>query len=125
MALDWLFLALCIILLLYVSDLEGLIQMAAADLQKLLDNMKRAQGITDRAAQDAIKHAAIMDSFEKRLDLNHDNMAQIEEYDKMMGLMDLEGSNKGPALTTTFPSSTKVTVHSSTGAVFHPDGRQL
>lgn len=122
---DWLLLSLCIILLLYVADIEGLVKMAAADLQKLLENMKRAQSIADRAAEDAVKHAAIMDSFEKRLELNHENMSQIEEYDKMMGLMDLEGSNKGPALTTTFPSSTKVTTHSSTGQVFYQDGRQL
>lgn len=96
MSLDWLFLALCVILLLYVSEFTGFIAMAAADLQKLVDNMKRANTITARAATDASKHSTIMDNFEKRLNLNHENMAKIEEYEKLMAQMDQ--SNGGPAL---------------------------
>lgn len=106
---DWLFLGLCIILLLSVADLEGFPKMAMADLQKLIDNMKRAQAITDRAAADAIKHSAIMNSFEQRLTLNEENMTKIEDYDKLMAQMDDMSSNGGPALETTFPASTAVT----------------
>lgn len=76
-----------------------------SDLAKLVENMKRANTITDRAADDADKHAAIMDSFEKRLNLNHENMSKIEEYDKMMAAMDT--SNGGPALDATFPSTSE------------------
>ena len=101
---DWLFLSLCVMLLLYVADIESIAGMALSDLQKLVENMKRAQGITDRAARDADKHSGIMDRFEQRLDLNHENMSKIEEYDKLMAQMD-QISNGGPALETTFPSS--------------------
>ena len=101
---DWLFLSLCVMLLLYVADIESIGRMALSDLQKLVENMKRAQGITDRAARDAGKHSAIMDKFEQRLALNHENMSKIEEYDKLMAQMDQIG-NGGPALETTFPSS--------------------
>lgn len=76
-----------------------------ADLAKLVENMKRANSITDRAAGDAGKHSAIMDSFERRLDLNHENMSKIEEYDKLMAAMDT--GNGGPALDATFPSPSK------------------
>lgn len=79
--------------------------MALSDLQKLVENMRRAQSITDRAAQDAQKHSLIMDRFEKRLELNHENMSKIEEYDRLMAQMEQIG-NGGPALETTFPSST-------------------
>lgn len=78
-----------------------------ADLAKLVTNMKRAGSIVDRAGVDAAKHSAIMDSFEKRLDLNGENMSKIEEYDKMMAAMET-GGNGGPALDATFPSTTEV-----------------
>jgi len=55
------------------------------------------------ASADATKHALIMDSFEQRLNLNHESMSKIEEYDKMMAAMDT-GNNGGPALETTFPT---------------------
>lgn len=74
---------------------------ALTDLQKLVDNMKRAQSITSRAATDASKHSAIMDAFEQRMDLNSENMAKIEEYEKLMATMDM-GSNGGPVLDQTF-----------------------
>jgi len=83
-----------------------------ADLQRLVDNMKRASGIVDRAAQDATKHSAIMDSFERRLDLNGESMGKIAEYEKLMAEMDTMGDNGGPALDTTFPSTSTVTVSS-------------
>ena len=93
----------------------------SADLQKLVENMKRASGIVDRAANDTVKHSLIMDSFEKRLDLNGENMGKIAEYDRLMSEMDTMGGNGGPALTTTFPSSAEVkqplTVHTSTSGV--------
>ncbi len=75
-----------------------------ADLQKLIENMKRANGLVDRAASDAVKHASTMDSFEKRLNLNDENMGKIAEYEKLMAQMDM-GSNGGPALDATFPST--------------------
>lgn len=105
---DWLFLGLCVILLLFVADLKGIPQMAMADLQKLIDNLKRAQAITGRAATDALKHAAIMDSFEQRLTLNEENMTKIQDYDKLMQAMDAS-NNGGPALETTFPSTGALT----------------
>ena len=71
------------------------------DLAKLVDNLKRAQSITSRAANDATKHSAIMDAFEQRLNLNSETMSKIEEYEKQMAAMDL-GSNGGPALEATF-----------------------
>jgi hypothetical protein len=122
---DWLFLELCVILMLYVADIEGLVRMAIADLQKLIENMKRAQSITDRASRDAVRHGAIMDNFERRLDLNHENMAKIEEYDKLMAEMDML-DNGGPALETTFPTSIPTTSASTANSSrFYPDGRQL
>ena len=95
-----------------------------ADLKKLVDNLKRASAITDRAAADATKHATIMDSFEKRLDLNNENMSKIAEYEKMMAEMDTMGGNGGPALDATFSSTSEntagagdvpVTSHSTKG----------
>lgn len=77
-----------------------------ADLQKLIENMKRAGGILNRASDDAVKHSTIMDSFEKRLDLNGENMAKMAEYEKLMAAMDL--GNGGPALDATFSSSPTV-----------------
>lgn len=77
-----------------------------ADLNKHLENMKRAKGIVDKAANDADKHAGIMDNFEKRLSANDENMGKLEEYNKMMDAMDALG-NGGPALETTFQSSTQ------------------
>jgi len=104
---DFLFLSLCAILILYAMepDLKGLIQMAAADFQKLIENMKRANGIAARAANDAAKHSSIMDSFEQRLNLNHENMSKIAEYEKMMADMDQAMGNGGPALDATFSAS--------------------
>jgi len=79
-----------------------------ADLAKLLDNLKRANAITDRAATDAQKHSTIMDSFEKRLNLNDENMSKIAEYEKLMAQMDVMG-NGGPALDATFQGSGEAT----------------
>jgi len=100
---EYALLSLCLLLLFYVASKE--IDMGSpADLAKLVANMKRANGIVDRASADAAKHALIMDSFEQRLNLNHESMSKIEEYDKMMAAMD-QGNNGGPALETTFQSS--------------------
>jgi hypothetical protein len=106
---DTALLCLCLILLFYVASLKEPDDMGnPADLAKLVDNMKRANGIVDRASADAAKHAVIMDSFEQRLNLNHENMSKIEEYDKMMAAMD-QGNNGGPALESTFPSTGQTT----------------
>lgn len=78
---------------------------SSADLQKLIDNMKRANSIVDRAKADAVKHDAIMTSFEQRLNLNDENMNKIQEYENLMVQMD-NGSNGGPALNQTFPGNT-------------------
>ena len=100
---EYALLSLCLLLLFYVASKE--IDMGSpADLAKLVANMKRANGIVDRASADAAKHALIMDSFEQRLNLNHESMSKIEEYDKMMAAMD-QGNNGGPALESTFPNS--------------------
>lgn len=80
--------------------------MAAADFDKLVQNMRRASQISARAATDATKHASIMDNFERRLELNSAQMGKIEEYEKLMAEMDKLGDNGGPPLVTTFPSST-------------------
>ncbi len=102
-AADYLFLGLFVILLAYLLVPDGLFIMPTlSDLQKLVDNMKRAQSVVNRAAGDAVKHSAIMDAFEKRMDLNHENMTKIEEYEKLMAQMDT-GDNGGPALDAHFP----------------------
>src|SRR6266436_7186637 len=128
---DYLFLGLFVILLAYLivpptpigfgatcRIIRGLIVPTLSDLQKLVDNMKRAQTVVNRAAGDAAKHTAIMDAFEKRLDLNHESMNKIDEYEKLMAAMDM-GDNGGPALTATFSSSaqspTSVTAPSTKG----------
>lgn len=74
---------------------------SAADIAKLVDGMKRAKALTERAAATAPKHAAIMDAFEARLGVNDENMAKIAEYEKQMAAMDAIG-NGGPALVDTF-----------------------
>jgi hypothetical protein len=84
---------------------EGRPMATAADIQKLIDGMKRAKALTERAAADAPKHAAIMDNFEHRLNLNAENMAKINEYEKLMAAMDQSNGNGGPALEATFPSN--------------------
>ena len=81
--------------------------MALSDLQRLVENMQRAKSIMDRVANDAAKHSAIMDNFEKRLDINHENITKIEEYEKLLAQMDNLG-NGGPPLDASFPASTEV-----------------
>lgn len=110
-AIDIAFVCLVVILVGYfiAVQIEGLTMGSPADLAKLVENMKRASGIVDRAANDAVKHSGIMDSFEKRLDLNGENMGKIAEYDKLMAEMETMG-NGGPALDTTFPSTSNATV---------------
>lgn len=103
---DALFLGLGVMLLLGVSEqpLTGLTKMAAADFQKLVDNMKRASGISARAADHAVKHAAIMDRVEQRMNLNNENMTKLAEYEKLMAAMDAL-DNGGPPLDDTFPQA--------------------
>src|SRR6266576_5150309 len=117
-AADYLFLGLFVILITYLLVPLRLTMPTLSDLQKLVDNMKRAQSVVNRAAGDAVKHSAIMDAFEKRMDLNHENMTKIEEYEKLMAAMDT-GDNGGPALTATFSSTaegaTSVTTSSTKG----------
>src|SRR5882724_1224598 len=104
-AIDIAFVCLVILLVGYLVavHLEGIDMGSQADLQKLVENM-------NRAASDAAKHSLIMDSFEKRLDLNGESMGKIAEYEKLMAEMDVMGDNGGPALETTFPSSSTGTV---------------
>jgi hypothetical protein len=103
---DYALLCLCLILLFYVASVREPTMASIADLNKHIENMKRAKSIVDKAANDADKHAGIMDNFEKRLSANDENMGKLEEYNKMMDAMDALG-NGGPALETTFPSSTE------------------
>src|SRR5712671_5956909 len=112
---DIAFICLVVLLVGYLVavHLEGFDMGSQADLQKLVENMKRASGIVDRAASDAAKHSLIMDSFEKRLDLNGESMGKIAEYEKLMAEMDVMGDNGGPALDTTFPSTSTGTVPTS------------
>ena len=100
-----LLLCLCLLLLFYVGSPEETTDMATiADLNKHIENMRRAKSIVDKAANDADKHAGIMDNFEKRLSANDENMGKLEEYNKLMDAMDALG-NGGPALETTFPQN--------------------
>ncbi len=78
-----------------------------ADLNKLVENLKRVQAITSRAASDTARHTGIMDAFEQRMNVNDETMMKLAELEKAMAVMDL-GSNGGPALDATFPSSTAV-----------------
>src|SRR5271154_1882460 len=97
---DYQFLALAAILLVYLifpPSLKDFIMASMADLSKQLDNLKRATGIVNRAAADAPKHAAIMDSFEQRMNLNNQNMDKLAEMEKLMAAMDTLG-NGGPTL---------------------------
>lgn len=89
-----------------IFEAQGIIDMAAANFEKLIHNLKRAQTIVDRASQDADKHTEIMNRFEARLDLTNAQMLKIDEYEKLMASMDETGDNGGPALMATFPSST-------------------
>lgn len=93
----------------FLADIIGAYEKTmatAADIQKLIDGMKRAQVLTDRAAESAPRNAAIMDAFEHRLNLNDENVGKIAEYEKQMAAMET-GSNGGPALVTTFSSDAK------------------
>src|SRR5271156_5869442 len=96
---DYQFLALAAILLVYLcfpSDIKEFIMASLGNLTKHLDNLKRAQGIVAKADGDAVKHGAIMDSFENRLAVNDENMNKLAELDKLMGQMETLG-NGGPA----------------------------
>jgi hypothetical protein len=98
----------CLIGLLFAYLLlpEGTLMPTIADLAKHIENMKRASSIVNKAASDAPKHAAIMDSVEQRLAINDENMNKLAEYEKLMAQMDALG-NGGPALDATFQSSTE------------------
>lgn len=112
-------LLVCLVVLLVgylvAIHLEGFEMGSPADLAKLVENMKRANGIVQRAADDAVKHSLIMDSFEKRLDLNDESMGKISDYEKLMAEMAAMGDNGGPALDTTFPSTSTGTVPAAVG----------
>jgi len=90
----------------YLADIiaasEGKPMATAADLEKMIANMQRAKNLTERAAEEAPRHAAIMDAFEQRMKLNDENMLKIAEYEKLMALMNEAGDNGGPAIIDNF-----------------------
>lgn len=87
---------------------------SAADLQQLLDNMKNAAATVARAAADAPRHAAIIDTLNQHLTLNDQNMNKLDEFGKLMASMDQIG-NGGPVLTTTFSSDATIPAVDATG----------
>lgn len=93
-----------------------------ADIQKLVENMKRAQALTSRAASDAPKNTAIMDRFEQRMNLMNEQFGKIDEYEKQLAAMDAMG-NGGPPLDETFSSSSPSIVPSQqpVHVAIHPD----
>lgn len=92
-----------VLLYLFLPTLSDYNMATPADLQKLVDNMKRANTVLDKAASDSQRHSVIMDSFEQRLAVNDENMNKIAAYEQMMASMDT--GNGGPSLEVTFPAT--------------------
>lgn len=78
------------------------------DIQKLLGNMKRAQDLTDEAANSARTSESVMDNFAKTLDTFNNHVGKIKEYDAQLAAMMAVTDNGGPPLDTTFPPPTDV-----------------
>lgn len=97
-------LTLVLLLLVYVSLPERFLMASAADLQKLIDNIKSANAAVARAAADAPRHAVIIDNLNQRLTVNDQNMNKLDEFEKQMAAMDTIG-NGGPVLDATFSGS--------------------
>lgn len=85
-------------------------QMATVDIQKLTEHMRRAQGLTQRAAASGSKGEAVMNSFEKTMNNFDDHMGAISEYDKQLQAMIATQGNGGPPLEETFPPADTVAV---------------
>ncbi len=122
---DVLFILLVVLIVGYLITIyfEGHVMAGPADLQRLIENMKRANGIVQRAADDNVKHGVIMDSFEQRLALNDESMGKISAYEKLMAEMAAMGDNGGPSLDSTFPPTSPVT--SQTSPTYHTSSSSI
>lgn len=97
-----------------------------ADIQRLMERIKRAQGLTDRAATHGENADKIMDNFEKTMANSESHFGNIAEYDKQLAAMLAVGGNGGPPLEETFqPSGSVVTPSQPSPAVDRATGDPL
>src|SRR5690349_17111928 len=97
------------------SNTEGCGDMGTpADIQRMMDRIKRAQALTDRAASEGDKADSVMNAFEATLTNYEGHFTSIEEYNSQLAAMMAVGGNGGPPLEATFQSSGSVTAPSTT-----------
>lgn len=91
-----------------------------ADIQRLMERIKRAQGLTDKAASHGENADKIMDNFEKTMTNLESHFGNIAEYDKQLTAMMAVGGNGGPPLEATFQSSGSVPKSSQSSPPIDP-----
>jgi hypothetical protein len=74
-----------------------------ADIKKLMDQMQRAQALTDQAADSGKNSEVVMDNFQTTLGKFNDQVGKMKEYTSQLDAMLSVTGNGGPPLETTFP----------------------
>ena len=74
-----------------------------ADILKLMDQMKRAQSLTDEAVNSGKNCEVVMDNFQTTLGKFNDQVGKMKEYTSQLDAMMAVNGNGGPPLDQTFP----------------------
>ena len=88
--------------------------MPPVDIQKLTENMKRANTLIGKATAESARGATILDQFEQHLAGYSAHIDGIREYDAQLAAMQQAMGNGGPPLDDTFSGTN---VPNSTSAV--------
>ena len=78
-----------------------------ADIFKLVERMKRAETLTDRAATASANGDQVMNAFEQTLERFSEHMTKVAEYEQQLSTMLSATGNGGPPLEQT-PAPTPV-----------------
>lgn len=80
--------------------------MPPVDIQKLTENMKRANTLIGKATAESARGSTILDQFEQHLAGYSAHIDGIKEYDAQLAAMQQAMGNGGPPLDDTFPGTT-------------------
>lgn len=75
-----------------------------SDIKKLMDQMQRAQTLTDEAANSGKNSEVVMDNFQTTLGKFNDQVGKMKEYTSQLDAMLSVTGNGGPPLEETFQS---------------------
>lgn len=92
--------------------------MPPLDIQKLAQNIARANKLTATAGAESDRGAGILDDFEKHLANAKGYFDQVKAYDEQLAAMQQTMGNAGPPLDPTFPVAPAAV---TSGSSFHHD----